>query len=366
MTNWSSSGGFGGSAGSYYKRAGNTGSGGAGSGLGGDVGSGISPWAGATTGFMDKFPGRQTGGMGSGIGADIGTGIGSAMHDRTTNPYVPDSLAAYFDYYAPEIAQTDLDAARYDAKIGYANTGYALDANSLMSDYGYDQATLANKQAGLGSDYASIAIDLEKLGVSRRQNESDRDYIARVRDLTGQSYKNATDTIGREAGNASRDIKSDYTTAGTLFSAGQQQDQRDNFYNAASSFEAEKIGYDKSIAGLDRDLRNTYFDDERIGLSEKEAGIARQRLDTMSAQLGIDSARLSSNLQSGLAKLGLDRTISVEELLYGATGTNNDKAKMLREILMMAWDAGVPMGDTYGAFLPPSVKMYPHAGGKVV
>lgn len=351
-TNWSSSDGFGGSSAGSYKRYGGNGSSGTGSGLGGDIGSQISPWV-------------TNSSTGSSLGSDVGRGLADTeFTSKIPGPHY-NNLSPYIDYYAPELAQYDLDAARYDYKIDAANRGYGMDYNSMMSEYGFDQATLGNKRAGLTADYASNALDLEKLGVSRRQNESDRDYIARIRDLTGQSYTNATATIGREAGNTSRDIKSDYTTSGTLFSAGQRQDQSDNFYDAASAFERERIGYDKSIAGLDRDLRNTFFDDERIGLSEKEAGIARSRLDTMSAQLGIDSARLSANLQSGLEKLGLDREMSVEELLYGAASSEGDKAKLFRELFGLVWDSGVPPGDTYGAFVPPDVKMYPHAGGKV-
>jgi len=292
--------------------------------------------------------------LGSSAGTDIGTGL---MNSYQTAMDVMEATAA------AERARSDTEYASILGRIDQSKEGTALKTADLNNNYGFDAATLDNKSSGINLDRASLDIEMQKAGIGRRQNESERDYINRMKDFARSLTDQNRASITFEGQDKARSIKSGYTTGGTLFAPGHRYDQNANALRTAADLNREQIGYDKTIAGLDRDYQSTLYDDERIGLSEADSRIAAQRLDLMANQLGIDRARLTANLENGLAQLGLSGRISVDELVMQAMnnryGASNDYADILSTVISLA----IPMGDLYGAFLPPSVPLYPNDGG---
>ena len=388
MGNWSYSGGFSGTGPSF----GGTGSR-AGSAAGADVEvtrgvidkamspfrygqgaarAGIAPMTGNSA--LSYSPPNFTPSYGSSLGSFAGSEIADSITPSTT-PSTSSSMSSYADLladqYAPAIAAAELEAQLARNKIGYSDSSYDIRERDLRSNYGFDAASLGIKSRGYDLDRQAIGLEMERAGIGRRQNESDRDYFDRMKQFATSLHGENVNSIQFDAAENSRGLKSQYTTAGTLFSKGHGDDQFANYARSASDLAKEQIGYDKTIAGLDRDILNTRYEDERIGLSERESQIARSKLDNLSAQLGIDRARLEATLASGLEQLGLDRTISLEELVAGASSAEGAKGKILLDLFMQLIEAGLPPGDTFSRFLPPSVPLYAnedsysHGGGKV-
>ena len=65
----------------------------------------------------------------------------------------------------------------------------------------------------------------------------------------------------------------------------------------------------------------------------------------MASQLGIDSQRLQSALDRGLAQLGLEGKISAAELAFAITNAKGDQAKVVAQIVSDALAMGMTPGD---------------------
>lgn len=273
-------------------------------------------------------------GVGAGVGAATGFDIaGKSYMDLIASQYQPQlaAAAAYPDYLT---GMAGLQSQQRD-----------LQRQGLISDAGFDQSSIALKLRGVGLDRDSNALKMAGYGLDRQDNSAERGLVARLRELAGLDNTNRANRISFEGQDQARQIRSGYTTGGTLFSPGHTYDQGANYLRTLNDLNAQEYGYQKELAGFDRRDQSLDTADARIGLSEQELGIANQRLDLMASQLGIDSQRLQSALDRGLAQLGLEGKISAAELAFAITNAKGDQAKIVAQIVSDALAMGMPPGD---------------------
>lgn len=234
------------------------------------------------------------------------------------------------------------------------NQSRALDERVLRGDYSSDMARLGIRESDLGLDRANNSLRLEGLGIDRRENESDRQYIGRLRDIAARQFSSDSNRISFEGQDQARQIKSKYLTNGTLFAPGHRYDQGANYLRTLNDLENRSLANEEQTAGFDNRELGTRYKDERIGLSEREIGIANQRLDLMAQNLGIDRSTLARNLQVGLERLGLAGKVDAFQLLAQLgdvdsqiTGARTDAVNQAAQIISQAAALGMEPGDLY-------------------
>lgn len=393
-TNWSSSSGFGGGigAGRYAQSGGGGGGGysGSGSGLGSSVGQGLGSESDVlnrvrqaifrnTVPYSQTSAGQAAASFGAGstynppappggnaitdfVSGDhknfagdprtpttVGTIAGNAVGQDMVGQSYMDMLAAQ---YGPQLNAAAAQPAYLQAMFDLQREGRGLDRAGLISNAGFDRQELALKGQGITADRASNALKMAGYGLDRQDNSSERDYISRLRELSGALNTNTANRISFEGQDKARDIKSEYLTGGTSFSPGQRYDIGTNYLRTINDLQNQEYGYQKEVAGFDRREQGLDIADQKIGLSEQELGIANQRLDLMAGQLGIDRARLEDSLQRGLAQLGLADRISAAELSYGISQAGGEFGQLLSKLFSDALALGVERGDWIRANFP--------------
>lgn len=216
------------------------------------------------------------------------------------------------------LARRSMLEAQYGA--GEAHAG--VTERNLRDSYGLDVESLGIRDADIGLDRARNSLKLEGLGVDRRENETDREYTARVRGINRDAYEGRRERILFDTFESGRALKDEGTAAGALFSPGYGKDQAANTLRGLSDLEAERRRWEEAEAGYDRTARGYDYRDERIGLSEREIGLANEGLDNASRALGIDRRRLEVGLEQSLSQLGLDRVTSLTELMAGVQSSD--------------------------------------------
>lgn len=405
MTNWASNSGFGGTIGAP-RLSGGSGRG-TGSGLGSSTGRGAdsSPWNvnslmsqvrnrgtqvpgyGTVVPMPDLQANTQTAGYGQtitqgGTGSTVGSldfftepdnerGTGTHYsawqfpNGLNNTPRTPMGTAQYtedFNNLANSLAGPRLNALEMEAGLnqqyGAANASLnALKAAGMRSDTNYDLARLDNRNADLGIDRGLNALKLEGLGIDRRENETERDYIARLRGIAAKQFTSDSNRISFEGQDQARQIKSRFLTGGTLFAPGHRYEQGANYLRTLNDLEGRRLSHDEQNAGFDRRHQQTLFSDQRIGLSEREVGLANQRLDLMANNLGIDRNQMIDTLNRGLEALGIQGQVDALELVARAAGIQAQRgqigmesAQQAMQMINSALNAGMAPGDMYNIF----------------
>ena len=267
---------------------------------------------------------------------------------------------------APTLNALYAEDAMNRALSGLNSQSRALDARALRGDYSSDMARLGIKSSDLDLDRANNALRLEGLGIDRRENESDREFIGRLRDIASRQFTSDSNRISFEGQDQARQIKSQYLTNGALFAPGHRYEQGANYLRTLNDLEGRRLANEEQMAGFDNREQGTRFKEERIGLSERELGIANQRLDLMAQNLGIDRDTLARNLQIGLERLGLAGQVDAFQLLAQTAGTNEQvgQAKMESvnraiQLLSQAAALGMQPGDLYQSAFGGRLPVFP-------
>lgn len=272
----------------------------------------------------------------------------------TTQPAPNDGLEGWLDMlsgvYAPDINALDRQYGSLVDQLGFTALGSGLSTDSLYSNYGLDQAGLnlamsglGLDQAGLGIDRAGLGLDRADLGLAREGNQADAAYLSRIRALTDEMFGHDTSRIGFETGEQDRALKSDALVRGAGFAPGFEKDVQANTLRGLSDLQSTRIGYDREVAGLDRDVtknvlesRGFDVDEQRIGLDEQRLDLAGQKLDQTAAKLGLDRQRLDNDLRLGLSNLGLDYQQSVSKLYEMLSDNDARQLELGLQILLEA------------------------------
>lgn len=221
-------------------------------------------------------------------------------------------------------------------------TGQQFDntAAGLNANYGFDVRSLGLKQAGMALEKGSterlgglLGSRLDMANQMRQFLDPEfamRDAEAR-RGTAYEAFKNKAETRGR----------------GAMGSEGFRADQTD--IKSRGDFTSEELyrQYQRDVLRANDDIRGA---GEAVAQNKDNV----RQLDIQAQQLGVDRERLASNLQLGLQRLGLDRQISVNELLQ-RMGSNRVDYQMLGQRIFQEALQAAPIFQS-ASYLPPAMQ----------
>lgn len=225
----------------------------------------------------------------------------------TMTPNTPErnGMESALNYYTtlsgPQLALLQQQAGTYAGQLGATQAQYDLARQGL--------------QSGAANDLAKINLGPEYDAIQRGAN---------ARGLEGL---NAQDKLAWEAlGNQFEGF--DLRTLQSWQNAGRNQFATKS--EATPRGSVGSVGYKQKMTGIQQDLANQLtgigIDKDSAVFGAREAAMGRTEqkakindnnamLDIKAKEYGIDRAQVESNLQQGLAKLGIDQTASVGQIM---------------------------------------------------
>lgn len=268
-----------------------------------------------------------------------------------TNPSGQRFTPGYGDFYSSALAASTANNAP-------ARSGLQSQYGSLQNQFGLTGQQFGVQEQGLRNnasfDQQSLGVRQESLGLDRQGIQrldpilNAREAMARqLREMLDPEWKQRLGEIERTSEYEKFKSTAETRVRGALGSEGYRADQEN--IRASSSFEADELyrGYQRSVLSANDAISNAWND------VQKNKDNAKQ-LDLQAKQLGIDSQRLASNLQLGLQRLGLDRTMSLNEILDRMNSNRIDDQMLGNKILQEAL-AAAPFFQS-ASFLPPAMQ----------
>lgn len=241
----------------------------------------------------------------------------------------------------PDILYSGSESARYGAQIPFVDTNYGQRESALRSDYN------ANMR---GAD-----LDLNSIGVKRGAANRDAAYYQGLLDLMPYYSNLSQKELDRALGEARRQgtmdrlgINSDYTGRGSYFSGMRSLKN----YNSILAQGAQELG---ANIGYGRDI---------LGQREKTMGLERSKamtgdqlalLDIDAQRVGVSRDKYKAALEQGLASLGYDKFMSLEQLYRQRDSADYQTQKLIDQVLNSAYNAGNALqsgqvGSAYGGY----------------
>lgn len=232
---------------------------------------------------------------------------------------------------------------------GLQQQQFGLQEQGLNANSGFDNRSLDVRQQQLGLDRSAQGRQDPLLQARLGMAQQARGYLdvfhqgalANIDQSSAyEAFKNKTDARGR----------------GAMGSEGLAMDQQ-NIGDRAKFARTEetfgRLGYNNRVLNADDDIRSAA---ENIS-KNKDNG---RQLDIQAKQYGIDRERLASNLQLGMQRLGLDRTMSLNDV-FDKLNSNRVDYQMLGQKIM---DQALQMTPIFQSanYLPPV--MQAALGGK--
>lgn len=247
----------------------------------------------------------------------------------------------------PQLLASERQDNLWTSNIG-ALSGYQSAQSGLLNDaYQNQLASIGLSQQGIGIQQENVGINQESIGIQQTGNLRTVDYIAHLQDIAGQLLGVNTTDVTQRADTAERGVLSDSTARGAMHAPGTGLAITDINNAETNQLSTLNLGYERDSAG---------FAEQTAGLHEQNALLdnqhdlldnEREMLELRAQQLGLDADGLYTNLQMGLQRLGLDTTLSVNDLL-GRLNSSDIQDQMLVQQL---WNAALTASDQYQNYM---------------
>lgn len=218
--------------------------------------------------------------------------------------------------------------------------GFDLQGQGLNANYGFDTRSLGVKGESLG---------LQR-GALDRMDPLLRNRLAMMEQLRGMldpEFNARADEMDRGMRHNLFKNQAENRSRGAIGSEGYRAE-------AGNIMEERNFGQGELHRGYQRDVLSANDAIERAHEDVYQNKDAKAQLDLQSKQLGIDGERLASNLQLGLQRLGLDRQMSLNELLQ-RMGSNRVDYQMLGQRIFDAAMNAAPIYQS-ASYMPPAVQ----------
>lgn len=209
---------------------------------------------------------------------------------------------------AGQYAALDADRQALQLKQGLFEANRATQGGYMAQELDANRAHLLNKQAGLGLDRNNLANDLglaEALGGLAQQGFN----------VDERGYKQAAGIDNRMLGSKGT-YKDSYTSEFSRLGFKDIQDK------LANQLENTGIGRKES--------------DARLKAKRAEVANASKDIDIRANELGLDRADLERAFNQGLAKLNLDTTLNIYDVMTAINGNDFSKAQIAEQIWRQA------------------------------
>jgi hypothetical protein len=259
--------------------------------------------------------------------------------------------------------------AQYQQSLGFYTTVNAGQAAAMRGQYDAQQARIPLINASYGQQASGMTresdlrrqllgydrgnIDIERGGLNRQigyygnvQGTKDRQTAAMLgyldRDyrsgLGGLQVQRNQANLGAEQ--TTGNLNSDATARGAYTAAGTNTQRTDIQNNLAQQIAGINIEQEKLQTGTERSQSNLLFDQElgRMSTAEQQArlGDRQKTLDNEAAKLGVQGDILGAQLQQGLARLNLDQTMSVGQLMDAMSSNDAQQQALAAQIIQQA------------------------------
>lgn len=241
----------------------------------------------------------------------------------------------------PDILYGGQERARYDAQIPFVDANYGQRESALRADY--------------GANMRNADLDLNAIGVRRGAANRDAGYYQGLLELmpyyanlSGKERERALGEARRQGHMERLGIGSDYTNRGAYFSGMRSIKS----YNSILGQQAQELGAE---IGYGRDM---------LGQREKTMGLERSKamtgdqlalLDIDAQKVGVSRDKYKAALEQGLASLGYDKFMSLEQLYRQRDAADFQTQKLIDQVLNSAYNAGNALqsgqvGGAYGGY----------------
>lgn len=204
-------------------------------------------------------------------------------------------------------------------------------ANALIPVIGanYDRQG-ANARTNADLELARIGLNEQGLGIDRGANLRDRAYYDNLLFTNQESFNNQVAQLQAAQDQSNRQANSQATASGAWLGSGRGQAITDARTQFNQQREAADISRRERALGLEKSRAETY---------DKEA-----KLDILGQNYGLDRKKVQANLEQGLADLGFDKFIKMDDLLQKASSPFAAIAGPAQDVIDKAMQAGMVMG----------------------
>lgn len=242
------------------------------------------------------------------------------------------------------------------AQIGAAvqDARYQADrANAFLPVVGanYDRQ-MANARTNADLEAQRIGLNEAALGIDRGANARDRDYYTNLLGINTErgtiaqeSFNNQVAQLQAAYDQGVRGANSQATASGSWLGSGRGQAIVDERTKMTQGQEAANLQRRSQLQGLAAD---------RLGLEKQRAETSDRdaKLDQVAASYGLDRQKLQTNLEQGLADLGWDKFIKLDELISKASSPYASVSGPAQQAIEQAMQTaavfgGGAMGDFY-------------------
>lgn len=232
------------------------------------------------------------------------------------------SLNAATGWYGPQLTQNDIQAHRLAGQLGYGDAQYGMDVGNLNQNAALDRARLGLQQNNIGVDRDAIG---RQLGVSDQLQALANQLFG----LNGDTLDANVRTAGRGFDNAQRSAVSSRVANGGVGSVGMRQDLTEIGAQRGDTF--GQFLRDRAGLGVQQQQSDINFKEDKAKLNDR-----LKALDNEAGKLGIDRKQLETNLQQGLAKLGVDHLFSTNDLIDAMQSNDIDRQALAQSIFREA------------------------------
>lgn len=212
----------------------------------------------------------------------------------------------------------------------------ALDRTGLQNQYSNNMARLGLQEQGLGLDRQGNQIQRGMLGLDREGLGVSRKYIGQMMGVSDRDLASTLEGIGQNLATDQRNTTSDYTSRGSYFAPFHRLDLADNYATALRGMSDARRQREAQQYGYDRDLANIGLDDRRIDYRYQDLGLSDKRLDLEARKIGLSRDEYEQALDQGLAQLGLQGSMSADQLAAALYSNDAQQAELAQQILMSA------------------------------
>lgn len=248
-----------------------------------------------------------------------GTGS-SAASSSGSDPWA--AFGGVQGYYEPTFNQFDHQNQSLLAQLGYNQAGYDQMVGAAQQSYNSRAAQLQNQIASTRLDKANVSADQRYYDVYGR--ELGNQYLTNVAGVANDQNRA---NYGAETG--VRNSLSSGVASGSFTSQG----TRDNVMDVM-----KQLGFDTQGLKLKRQGLDSQYQVDTANVSRQKEQLAnrQKQLDLVASNYGLQGDDLKAQLQQTLARYGLDRSTSVQNIMDGLYSNDQNRLKFANQILMDA------------------------------
>lgn len=330
---------------------------------------------------LNASPGST--GVGSEAGRSLSPNATSGPSLGTVTGEVGAAGANLLNYYnsymasqAPTIAGFQADSALAGANLGLVNSNYGAQRGFANRDYdlGVRENNLGYASLGLDREannlkLADYQLDRQNVGIDRRGVGVTQDYINKMRGFAGDTLSQQLYDAMRQGVYRTVQNNSQATANGAWFAPMRQFENQNIYGDTMNAGNQARTGYNKQIAGFDRDSANANLDLERLDVREKgidndeqRVATANRQLDIQAQKLGLNSEQLRLALDKGLQNLGVQNATSVNQIMAGLASNNAQVQQVAFNAMAQAVQAAELDRRSLGSV---SSQVYPYLGSSL-